>query len=91
MHYDISVLRAIVRLSRRRNHGFSGANPEALLQRVPGRAADLRASLRRLSRAGLVDVKPFGNVSLTLSGLTIAVASMPPKRRAQPVLRARAA
>jgi len=85
MGYDICVLRAIVRLSRRR----SPATKAALLARVPGSASDLGASLRRLERAGFVRLDP--NPSLTLAGLAVGVASMPAKQAA-PVLRpARAA
>jgi hypothetical protein len=91
MDYDISVLRAIVRLSRPSRSGRHAANPEALLERVPGRASDLRASLRRLSRAGLVHTTPT-NVSLTLIGLAIAVSTMPSRAPSRPILRpARAA
>ena len=85
MGYDISVLRAIVRLTRRR----IPANHEALLVRVPGRSAHLRSSLRRLEQAGLVRIAP--TLSLTLAGFAVAVASMPPKRAAVAIRAARAA
>ena len=88
MGYDISVLRAILRLARRR----LGADLEQISLRVTGGDGDVRAAVRRLERAGLVE-RGDASVRLTMVGLAIAVASLPsvkaratrkraPKRRA---------
>jgi hypothetical protein len=80
MHYELSVLRALLRLARRR----ASADIDQLLVRVGGVPADLRDALRRLEKAGLVERLPHGGFAgageaagrLTLSGLAVAVASV---------------
>jgi Mn-dependent DtxR family transcriptional regulator len=73
MGYDISVLRAILRLARRR----LGADLQEIGLRVTGGEPDVRAAIRRLERAGLVEAATGGAVRLTMAGLTVAVASLP--------------
>ncbi len=75
MHYELSVLRALLRLARRR----CAADIDQLLVRVGGAPAELRDAMRRLEQAGLVERLPGagdGNGRLTLSGLAVAVASI---------------
>ena len=75
MHYELSVLRALLRLARRR----AAADIDQLLVRVGGAPADLRVAMRRLEQAGLVERLPGAGESngrLTLSGLAVAVASI---------------
>jgi RIO-like serine/threonine protein kinase len=71
MSYDLSVLRAMVRLSR----AGLAVTVHELLVRAGGEEADVHASLRRLQASGLV-----AGTRLTLSGLAVAVSSMPPIR-----------
>lgn len=71
MSYDLSVLRAMVRLSR----AGRAVTVHELLVRVGGEEADAHASLRRLEASGLAT-----GTRLTLSGLAVAVSSMPPIR-----------
>jgi hypothetical protein len=87
MHYELSVLRALLRLARRR----AAVDIDQLLVRVGGAPADLRVAMRRLEQAGLVERLPAtaregngreGNGRLTLSGLAVAVASVANRRSA---------
>ena len=71
MGYDISVLRAILRLARRR----LGADLEQISLRVTGEGGDVRSAVRRLERAGLV-ARTNDTVRLTMAGLAVAVASV---------------
>jgi predicted transcriptional regulator len=77
MGYDISVLRAILRLARRR----LGADLQEIGLRVTGSEPEVRAAIRRLERAGLIEAATGGSASgavrLTMAGLTVAVASLP--------------
>lgn len=82
MSYDLSVLRAVLRLSRRNR----AVTVDELLLRVGGDVADVRAALRALVASDLVQSTPRGP-ALTLTGLAVAVASLPP--RAQPRAAAR--
>jgi hypothetical protein len=77
---DLTVLRALARLSRMRK----AVDCEALAVRAGGSHDDVRAALGRLSRASLVDgadgASALGgrstpDVRLTLAGLAVAVAS----------------
>jgi DNA-binding MarR family transcriptional regulator len=84
MHYELSVLRALLRLARRR----AAADIDQLLVRVGGAPADLRVAMRRLEQAGLVERLPGtgeGHGRLTLSGLAVAVASVANRRSASQV------
>jgi RIO-like serine/threonine protein kinase len=78
---DLTVLRAIARLSRK----GMGSDLSALAVRAGGSLEDVRGALGRLSRAQLVDRSDARKgVRLTMAGLAIAVASGAaalPKRR----------
>jgi RIO-like serine/threonine protein kinase len=79
MHYDISVLRAILRLSRHRR----SVDQASLALRVEGEASELRAALRRLEAGGLI-VRTADTARLTMVGLAVGVASLrqrPNRRR----------
>ena len=66
---DLTVLRALARLSRMRK----AVNGEALALRAGGSVEEVRGALGRLSRAGLVERSATG-VRLTMGGLAMAVA-----------------
>jgi Mn-dependent DtxR family transcriptional regulator len=72
MQYDISVLRAIVRLARRR----FPADVSAIHLRVSGGERDVRDALARLEARGLIERHPH-RVAPTMMGLAIAVATLP--------------
>lgn len=71
MNYETEVLKAILRLSRRRN----AAEADSILVRVGGQLSDLRAALRKLEQSGLVNRIGDTGGSLTLPGLAVAVAA----------------
>ncbi len=71
MSYEIQVLRAMLRLARKRE----AADEAALLVRVGGTAAELRTALRRLERQDLVDRIDATHARLTLAGFAVAVAT----------------
>ncbi len=76
MSIDIEVLRAMLRLARRRTE----ATEADLVPRVRAEASEIRASIRRLRALGVVDVR--GEVArLTLEGLALSVALAQPARR----------
>lgn len=92
MDYEHSILRALLRLSRRRALADSGS----LLDRVGGTSAELRDALRRLEASGFVDRRTESDVRLTLPGLAVAVASVAGRRKKtiaqpRPARRSRAA
>jgi hypothetical protein len=70
MSYDLSVLRAILRLAMRRE----AANAAAVQVRAGGELADVRRGLRRLAASGLVE-RVGDSARLTMAGLAIAVAT----------------
>lgn len=70
MSYQLTVLRAMMRLARRR----SPIDIDQLALRAGGEASDVRAALRALAGADLVERTPEG-ARLTLSGLAVALAS----------------
>jgi RIO-like serine/threonine protein kinase len=76
MQYDISVLRAILRLSRHRRQ----VDLAAITLRVAGELPELRDALRRLEQQGLVVREP-DIARLTLQGLAVAVASIPARSK----------
>ena len=84
MNYEHSILRALLRLARRR----SAADIGRLLDRVGGTTAELRDALRRLETGGFVDRRAEDNVRLTLPGLAVAVASIAGRRRTKATPRA---
>lgn len=69
MSLEIDVLRALLRLARRR----TPPTLEQLVVRVGGEEADVRNALASLARNGLVQRTPAG-LRLSLSGLAVAVA-----------------
>ncbi len=91
MSYDTTVLRAMLRLARRR----SPSDREQLLVRVGGSEAELRAALRRLEKTGLVERTGPVAGRLTFQGLAVAVATVAATRparlarRTKPVVRAK--
>jgi hypothetical protein len=70
MSYDLSILRAVVRLCRRR----SAVDLEALALRAGGELADARAAIARLERRGLA-LRTARGARPTLAGLAVAVAA----------------
>jgi hypothetical protein len=72
MNYEHSILRALLRLARRR----SAADSERLIDRVGGTTAELRDALRRLEADGFVARLTEDHVRLTMPGLAVAVASI---------------
>ena len=83
---DLTVLRALARLSRMRK----AVDYEALALRAGGSLEEVRAALGRLSRASLVD-RQAEAPRLTMAGLAVAVASgarvAPAVRRQAPAKR----
>ncbi|HEX7663849.1 MAG TPA: hypothetical protein VF407_05040 [Polyangiaceae bacterium] len=92
MEYEHSILRALLRLARRR----AVADGTDLMDRVGGTQAELRDALRRLEASGFVDRRSDTDVRLTMPGFAIAVASVAGRRSgnkpaARPARRSRAA
>ncbi len=77
MNYETEVLKAILRLSRRRN----AAEADSILVRVGGQLSDLRAALRKLEQSGLINRIGDTGGSLTLPGLAVAVAAAATKAK----------
>jgi Mn-dependent DtxR family transcriptional regulator len=73
MSIEAAVLRAMLRLARRRE----AADAEALAVRLGGSAAAVRAAIRRLDAAGLVERRAGDAPRLTMSGLAVAVGLLP--------------
>jgi Mn-dependent DtxR family transcriptional regulator len=73
MSIDITVLKAILRLSRRRE----AADEDALVLRAGASPGSVRASLRRLEALGLVEQRVERGPRLTMRGLAAAVALLP--------------
>jgi hypothetical protein len=73
MSTEATVLRAMLRLARRRE----AAEEEALAVRVGSDGGRLRAVLRRLEAAGLVERRPDLPPRLTMAGLAVAIGSLP--------------
>jgi RIO-like serine/threonine protein kinase len=83
---DLTVLRALARLSRMRK----AVDCEALALRAGGSVEDVRGALGRLARADLV--ARSAEPRLTLAGLALAVASgAPVERTVRSAVRRRAA
>jgi Mn-dependent DtxR family transcriptional regulator len=70
---DASVLRAMLRLARRRQPADDGE----IAVRVDQPPHAVRASLRRLDDAQLVERQHHGTVRLTMAGFALAVAGLP--------------
>lgn len=73
MSIDIRILRALLRLSRRRE----AADGDALVLRSGAPPGAVRASLRRLEALGLVEQRVERGPRLTMQGLAAAVALLP--------------
>ena len=84
MRYDLSVLKALVRLSRTR----TAATEDQLLLRAGGEPRDLAGALRRLGRAGLVCLRRDGRAQLTLMGFALGLATPASATRHQGAARA---
>ncbi len=84
MNTDAMVLRALLRLARRR----LPADDEAIVLRVGAEPAAVRDAIRRLDTLGLVDrrVERSGTTRLTMAGFTVALSLLPAKAagRVQP-------
>jgi Mn-dependent DtxR family transcriptional regulator len=85
MNLDAMVLRAMLRLARRRQD----ADEAEIALRVGEGPHAIRAALRRLDGLGLVERRPRGAPRLTMGGLALALALLPKSHRAaQPTMRA---
>src|ERR1700722_16757689 len=84
MSIDTTVLRAMLRLSRRRE----AADEDALTVRSGHPRASGPNALRRLEAQGLVERRPRLPPRLTMTGLAVAVALLPTPA-ARPLRRAR--
>jgi hypothetical protein len=87
MSYDLQLLGAMLRLARRRET----ADIESLQVRVSGSRVDVRASLRRLEAANLVERLSDERARLTFAGFAIAVATRGQRRKATRHIARRAA
>jgi Mn-dependent DtxR family transcriptional regulator len=85
MNCDAMVLRAMLRLARRRED----ADESSLALRVNEPPHAVRAALRRLDDQGLVEARPGAAPRLTMGGLAVALALIPgAARTARPAQRA---
>lgn len=73
MNSDAMVLKAMLRLARRR----VAAEDSEIAIRVGESSASVRASLRRLGALGLVEARAAGGARLTMAGLALALAMLP--------------
>jgi|KBSSwiStaDraftv2_1062776.scaffolds.fasta_scaffold2141445_2 hypothetical protein len=73
MHTELAVLRAMLRISRRR----ATSDLDTLLLRVGGTESELRTALRSLAASGFVERLRSGDCRLTMAGLAVAVAQIP--------------
>jgi Mn-dependent DtxR family transcriptional regulator len=80
MSIEAAVLRAMLRVARR----CEQADDEALAVRVGGEAGSVRAALRRLDAAGLVERRSGRAPRLTMAGLAVAVGLLPQSKSRQP-------
>ncbi len=84
MNFDLTVLRAVTRLSRKGR----AADLEALNVRCGGELAEIRQAVRRLATLGLVTRDVDFVARPTLSGLALAVAvARAPRTRSRVRLR----
>ncbi|MGD0677622.1 MAG: hypothetical protein ABSC94_19570 [Polyangiaceae bacterium] len=86
MTFDSRVLKAMLRLARRRE----AAGDDEIAIRTGGTASQVRAAVRRLRASGLVEMRDGRPARLTMEGLAIALALLP-SRPARPMPRSRAA
>jgi Mn-dependent DtxR family transcriptional regulator len=73
MNSDAMVLRAMLRLARRRQE----ADDHEIALRVGKSTGSVRAAIRRLDAAGLVESRARRGPRLTMSGLALALAMLP--------------
>jgi Mn-dependent DtxR family transcriptional regulator len=73
MSIDILILRAMLRLARRRKAADEGE----VAVRVGGAPGSVRAALRRLDARGLVERRHGQAPRLTMAGFAVAVALLP--------------
>lgn len=85
MSIEAAVLGAMLRVARR----CEEADEEALAVRVGGEKASVRAALRSLDAAGLVERRTGRAPRLTMAGLAMAVGLLPPRNRQTKVRPAR--
>jgi Mn-dependent DtxR family transcriptional regulator len=71
--FDVMVLRAILRLARRRQE----ADDAEIALRVSRPPHAVRAAVRRLAAQGLVEQRPQRGPRLTMGGLALAVGLLP--------------
>jgi len=85
MNVDTEVLRAMLRLARR----CDDADEEAIAVRIGGSRAAVRAALRRLDARGIIERRGERPPRLTMAGLALAVALLPPQaqKKARPARR----
>src|SRR5688572_17750313 len=76
MFTELAILRALLRLSRRRV-SVTPSDLDTLLVRVGGTEAELRLALRSLQTAGFIQ-RRAGDLRLTMAGLAVAVAQIAP-------------
>jgi Mn-dependent DtxR family transcriptional regulator len=83
--FDVMVLRAMLRLARRRRTADDGE----IAVRVCRPPSAVRGAVRRLGEQGLVERQPEGTSRLTMSGFALAVALLPgAARSSRPTQRA---
>jgi predicted transcriptional regulator len=76
--FDVMVLRAMLRLARRRQEAGDGE----IAVRVNRPPSAIRASVRRLEQLGLVERRGASTPRLTMAGFALAVALLPSGARA---------
>lgn len=79
MSIELTVLRAMLRVARRRE----AADEEALAVRAGGSEAEVRDALRRLDAAGLVERRGGSAPRMTMAGLAVAVGLLPAAARSR--------
>jgi Mn-dependent DtxR family transcriptional regulator len=77
MSIETEVLRAMLRVARR----CEAADEDSIAVRVGGSKASVRAALRRLDAQGLVERRDERAPRLTMAGLAVAVAQLPPQQK----------
>jgi Mn-dependent DtxR family transcriptional regulator len=84
--FDVMVLRAMLRLARRRQEAEDGQ----IAVRVSRPPSAVRAAARRLEQRGLVDRRGTSAARLTMAGFALAVALLPNSgvRASKPACRA---
>lgn len=87
MKKHVEVLRAILRCSRHRRT----ADHAALRLRVECTERELERALAKLVGDGLVYQTPRGAMALTLAGLAVAAATLPPVSKKRAASKARSA